>query len=689
MITLNDINHWFISNALNEDIKRLIWSIIIDRWLLKNKHKLFYNEFDKWTETVFRVIDEKKFEKFKPEKFWRLQLKYEDWLIKEFFWSESFILELPINDNVWAKDITAVVTEHFLWTLAKERLIDDLLFIILKQIFSTVWVYYTNETRVIWFWTKQRKKYAIDPITKKRINIWVTHMSLEDVLDSEIKQWYINKKIWDKYRWLAYTHLLREHAKFRLTHWWRSVLINWRKYNIIAASRGQGKTYMASYIACRWLLDEREWFGWRNYREIKYFVPNKEDVWTQVMEYIKSFIWDLASFKLESWKKAFEFWKYSVKCNITWNVFKIISLYNFWKWWDLWTASWEWLACDLAIIDEAARISDQFWISFHQRAAFETQEFYISSTINEETPVDHWFYRLLVEWDSWVSNITSHRITIDDNEIMRYWKTDAEWKEQINKVKEDLRKRSEKEFYCRLYCIILEESNVFNLTWTIIWHNESKYQTDDVRILWFDLWKLDDTAWLSMINLTHMEIESSIKVSNLTYWMQLTYAQEYKDRYPNLFVIWDRSWVWEAVSEQDIIWTVDVWIKSTWQWELNFNKKLNYYTANKWLIINTFASILNNNVIKIPNNNVDLIDQLNNFVKMKSWRWEVILYKWKWKKKDDLVLSSAYAIFYMASILKLKTKTDIEQYVKQTCNTYNYSYNDESYSNWNYYQSLY
>jgi hypothetical protein len=51
----------------------------------------------------------------------------------------------------------------------------------------------------------------------------------------------------------------------------------------------------------------------------------------------------------------------------------------------------------LAIIDEAARISDQFWISFHQRAAFETQEFYISSTINEETPVDHWFYRLLVE----------------------------------------------------------------------------------------------------------------------------------------------------------------------------------------------------------------------------------------------------------------------------------------------------
>jgi hypothetical protein len=55
------------------------------------------------------------------------------------------------------------------------------------------------------------------------------------------------------------------------------------------------------------------------------------------------------------------------------------------------------LACDLAIIDEAARIPDDFWISFHQRAAFETSEFFLISTINEETPASHRFYRLLID----------------------------------------------------------------------------------------------------------------------------------------------------------------------------------------------------------------------------------------------------------------------------------------------------
>ena len=381
-------------------------------------------------------------------------------------------------------------------------------------------------------------------------------------------------------------------------------------------------------LAARALLDNRPGYWWRDYKEIKYFVPTKEDIWDNVMNYIKSFIWNLDSFKLPNWKKAFEFkWKYEIKCNITGNVFKVISLYNFWKWWELWNANWEWLACDFAIVDEAARITNDFWTSFIQRAAFETQEFYISSTINEETPVDHWFYDLLIRWESEEENIRSYRITLEENEVMRRWKTNKEWLSQLEMVKTELRKKTEKEFYCRAFCIILEESNVFTLTWAITSSNTSKYSTDDARILWFDLWKLDDTAWLSLINLSHLEIEEVKKVNNLTYWMQLEYAREYKERFPNTYVIWDRSWVWEAVSEQDTEWVVDVWIKSTWQGDLNYNKKYWYYTASKWLIINTLATVFNNNVIKIPNHNTELIEQLNIFIKMKSWRGEVVLYK--------------------------------------------------------------
>lgn len=689
MITLNDLNFDRYDAECNNQIKQLLGSIIVDRWLLRNKQKLFYNESDKHTESIFKVLDEKKFTKFNPELMQFIQLEFDWWIVKEFFEKDKFSIELPINDSPKAKDITENVIAFFLWPLAKWRVIDDLLFLILKHLFNALWIRYCFETKTIWFWPKARRSYLRDSKWFK-INFKATASTLEEVLNAEISQWFVNPEIWDPHRQFWYTHLLRQHAKFELTEWWKKVLINWKRYNVVAATRWQGKTYKACLIAARWLLDTRPWFWWRTYREIKYFVPNKEDVGTQVMEYLKSFIWDLANVKLPNKKKAFEFWKYEIKCNITWNVFKIISLFRFWKWWELGTASWEWLACDLAIIDEAARIPDDFWFSFHQRAWFETAEFYLSSTINEETPVDHWFYQMLIDGESGVPDISSHRITIDENEVMRRGKTEEQWKAQVDKIKSDLRKKSEKEFFCRMYCIILEESNVFNLTGTIINSRTDKYRDDDVRILWFDLWKLDDTAWLSLINLTNMEIESSIKVSNLTYWMQLQYAKEYKDKYSNLFVVWDRSWVWEAVSEQDTLWVVDVWIKSTGQWELNYNRKLNYYTANKWLIINSLATVFNSNLIKVPAHNVDLIDQLNNFVKMKSWRWEVILYKWKGKKKDDLVLSTAYAIFYMYAILKLKTKEELEEYVRMTCNTQTYWYNDISNNtNPSYYGSLY
>ena len=61
---------------------------------------------------------------------------------------------------------------------------------------------------------------------------------------------------------------------------------------------------------------------------------------------------------------------------------------------------------------------------------------------------------------------------------------------------------------------------------------------------------------------------------------------------------------------------------------------------------------------------------------MKSSRGEVILYKGKGKKKDDLVLSLAYAVVYMYLILGLKSVKDIEDYVNETCEMQTYQYND-------------
>lgn len=690
MLDLWELRHPVYDKKQNEAIRVFIWSFILDRWLHKNKFKLFYNQIDKQTEKHFRVLDEKYFQKYNPKIFKDISFTLDNWIVKEFYDNKTFILNLPIVENKTSKNMTEIFQHSFLRHLVKARKIDDIAYHVFYSVIRILWIYYDAENWYVWFWDKPVKKYIFT--NWKKVKLDVFDLSLEDVLRAEVDQWFINKEIGDPHRKYAYTHLLRQHAKFRLTTWAKKLLINRTKYNIVAASRWNWKSYLAAYIAIRWLLDPRPWFGWRNYREIKFFVPNTENVWGQIFEYINSLIWDIKWFKLKSWKKAFEMWKNYIKCNITWNNLKLVSLYNFGRWWwELWAWTWEWLACDLAIIDEAARIPNDFWISFHQRAAFETSDFFLISTINEETPADHWFYEMLIEWElSNKDTMCSLRVTIDDNEIMRFGRTDEEWYQIIEMIKSELRKKWEKEFYSKWYCMILDESNVFNLSTAIAPSNPNKYSQDDIRILWFDLWKLDDTAWLTLVNLTHMEVEESIKVNNITYWQQIEYAWDYKKKFPHIYVIWDRSWVWEAVSEQDTGWVVDVWIKSTWQWELNYNKKHKFYTCSKWLIINTLATILNNNIIKIPYHNSDLVDQLTNFVKMKSGRWETLLYKGKGKKKDDLVLSLAYAITYMALILWLKTKEDIEHYVNEIWNTYTYFYNDrdDGYSN-SYHWSLY
>ncbi len=687
MLSLSELTNSYISHKSNEDYKKFLWSIIVDRGILKNNRKLFYTDADLQVYDIFRVLDESYFKKFKPVEWKKIEFNYDKGMIKEFFDNKSFTLELPICRN--GKDITDVFVQYFLGPMAKERMIDDILFSIIKTICISVWVFYDAKTWIVWFWTSSRKNSVQSG--SSRTTYEVKEINLEEVLLAEIKQWYINLKVWDKDREYAYSHMLRAHGKFKLFEWAKKVTINWNRYNVIAASRTQGKTYFCSEIAARELLKQGTWFGWRPYREIKYFVPDKSNIGDQAMTYIESLLGDLLTKKIDG-KPAFEInrAKQVIKCNITGNIFKVVSLYNLDRWDpELGNSTGEGIACDFAIVDEAARIPDSFWISFHQRAAFETDRFLIVTTINKETPVDHWFYRLLIEWETWNPLVSSYRLTIDDNEAMRQGKTEEQFQAELEQVKTVLRAWWDKEFYAKGYCMILEESNIFNTGTYLTAPYVGTIDYNDPRILWFDLGKLTDTCGLVLINLKTRKIELADKVLNASYGTQLQYAKEFKEKYKHLLVIWDRTWVGEAVSEQDTEWVVDCWIKSTGAWELSYNKQFWFYTCNKGKIINTLATVLNSNLLKISSDLQDLIDQLNNFVKMKSARGEVILYKGKWKKKDDLVLSLAYAVIYMYLILWLKRIEDMENYVNETCEMQTYQYNDiqevsSNYHNWLY-----
>jgi hypothetical protein len=107
--------------------------MLCDKGIIKNKMKLFYNDTDKQTESYFRVIDESYINKYKPKEFRKLQFDLDRGAIKEFFGNKIFSIELPVGTG---KDITDPFLQHFLSRIAKERLIDDLLYMIIKSFCS-------------------------------------------------------------------------------------------------------------------------------------------------------------------------------------------------------------------------------------------------------------------------------------------------------------------------------------------------------------------------------------------------------------------------------------------------------------------------------------------------------------------------------------------------------------------------
>ena len=235
MISLSELSSSYISHKANEDYKKFLWSIIVDRWILKNNKKLFYNDADLQAYDIFRVLDESYFKKFKPFEWKKIELSYDKWMIKEFFDNKPFTLDLPICRG--GKDITDNFIQHFLGPMAKERMIDDILFSIIKTICVSLWVFYDVKKWIVWFWTSNRKSSV--QTWSLRTTYEVREINLEEVLLAEIRQWYINRKIGDKDREYAYSHMLRAHGKFKLFEWAKKVTIQWTKYNVVAATSEQ------------------------------------------------------------------------------------------------------------------------------------------------------------------------------------------------------------------------------------------------------------------------------------------------------------------------------------------------------------------------------------------------------------------------------------------------------------------
>jgi hypothetical protein len=126
-----------------------------------------YNDSDLQVESVFRVVDEKYFNLYKPTRYESISFKTDKGIIHELFQSDQFITVLPVNEK--GKDITEEFFIHYLGPLAKEGLIDDITYLLLRNISSALTITYNKETSCVAFGKPSGKAKRV------RINITGAH----------------------------------------------------------------------------------------------------------------------------------------------------------------------------------------------------------------------------------------------------------------------------------------------------------------------------------------------------------------------------------------------------------------------------------------------------------------------------------------------------------------------------------
>jgi len=538
------------------------------------------------------------------------------WFHREIFWEKQITLKLP-----WIKDGTQVLDKHLFWMvilpLVRDWFWDDEYYKFIKPFLQILPLVYNEKTWTLWFSISDFKKKQV------RLKKWPIELSKLEIisytpnslLDLEIEQWFINKEIWDPNRNYAFTHRIREMLDMKFFYWQNEVVKQWNKINIVFAVRNSGKTAFACYIWLRELISDKVWFWIRKARKIIYFVPDKVDIWEQVMDYIVWYIDSLfdASYQeqlnTDSYKNQDEIWqentryklkdqirklkkqyfsidrsKFSIKCHLTWHSLKLVSLQEvIWKSGkDLWSSKGEWLACDVYIIDEAPRLPDAFWNSFWERAETESEYWYISGTLNQETPNNHWSYKLWLEWELGNPNISTHRIALWNNENLFFNVTSEADKKFIieRERKKLLDSWGIRNLYCRWYWIILNENKVFNISWCIRWVKPAAEKFHH-RVIIMDFWWDSDPVWFIVYNINTMHIEHTELFKWIDINEQLKVVDKWRKKYTNTYTLWDGTWVWRLARSSDIDSIIDYYITFTvWpQWK--YNKEKWYYAVDK------------------------------------------------------------------------------------------------------------
>ena len=356
---------------------------------------------------------------------------------------------------------------------------------------------------------------------------------------------------------------------FRPQGWQCDILLCPERYIYVAASRRSGKTYLATYLASRQI-----YLPWQY---VMYIIPTKENHSEQPRRYFVSGLWNDPNMQiLESSLEI----KHKFEQLGEWMT-SVMKMYT-----DKKTAVRS-QTCNLVVYDEMAFLDEDTCDAARPTIATEKGYIYGISTVDPDTPKNHFYYDLIdaeIEQMAVGANKRWLRVTLLDNPFI-----DDDEKQQIiqNWMRKPAKFRAE-------WMADFQESSTFDLSrfwridyepvrvpfwdkwiWAVPAHVALKTKENDPYKQYFiihDAWKRKDQPWLAVLWLTvasgwpKVEIVLSWYLEGLDYYDQcevLSQALKFfgKDK-SQVYIELNENWqaVEEILIREHKIYPTTVWI---------------------------------------------------------------------------------------------------------------------------------
>lgn len=464
--------------------------------------------------------------------------------------------------------------------------------------------------------------------------------ALTDIVTKKfIDHWYINPALPNQYIPILAFQNMKDNTgnQMVLSIWQAHALYNYLDkqcdWNFVATDRQSGKTFLSAWIAFIELLKPQG-------NDVVYVVVD-ENAFEQPFTYFKRLSAEAEKF----WVFEFKETQKKAICPLTGN--RIIFVLGWSKMWVRGKNG------KVFIFDEAWFIKDETFKDSIPVIATNEAKMRALSTINwkQRHEQTEWFYKYLIMSETmWGIELeVSGEKVLFPAQGIRVTIDDVEWKSPVAvAMQKDALKDDPDRYYAELYATMpTAESSILPKGFFV-----SKTISDllDEYICWHDPAKKKDTGGAIVFNMTRWVFVDEARMQNMTFLEQIKFLKEWDSVYHFKNVLFDRTWVWEAVYElgSDIYTTWFIYTSGQEVREKHMWCKTFYVPKSH--LVDCFVSLADEQKIQA-------------LMSLKMFAWELWLF---WSKKtksgntqyeatvgtDDLVNAAFLCAFFYAKRIK-------------------------------------